>query len=261
MPAALTTRIPVKDRDGRVIDEKEVATYAGLLARAHEEGLRSIVTRLVQVPSPDNGMTAIVEATVETSKGTFAGIGDANPDNVNRKVAAHLIRMAETRAKARALRDAVNIGTVALEELGGEEEDAVGNRPPVRPAPARAPVREVPRQDGSVPQDRRPAPRAFPRGNSEPAPPRRDVGQPPAPTSPSARAPAREAGDPPMTENQRRWLYRHLSERGFEGQEATDALLRAAEVPDLRDVTKSLASQLIDAWKRDAEADGSGRAA
>lgn len=63
MSAALTTKIPVKDRDGRVIDEKEVATYAGLLARAHEEGLKSIATRLVQVPSPDNGMTAIVEAT------------------------------------------------------------------------------------------------------------------------------------------------------------------------------------------------------
>jgi len=250
--AALTTKIPVKDRDGRVIDEKEVATYAGLLARAHEEGLRSVATKLVQVPSPDNGMTAIVEATVETSKGSFAGIGDANPDNVNRRVAAHLIRMAETRAKARALRDAVNIGVVALEELGGEEEDAVSNRAPARPAPGRAPLREVSRaSDGNRPVDRRPpAPPArgevFPRGQTA---------QAPAP--PSARAPAREATEPAMTENQRRWLYRYLSDRGFEGQAATDALLAAAEVNDLRAVTKSLASQLIDAWKEDRDA-GSG---
>ena len=38
MSAALTTRIPIRDQRGNVIDEKEVATYAGLLAKAHEEG-------------------------------------------------------------------------------------------------------------------------------------------------------------------------------------------------------------------------------
>ena len=64
MGAALTTKIPIKDRDGRIIDEKEVATYAGLLAKAHEEGLSAITTRLLQVPCPDNGDTAIVEASL-----------------------------------------------------------------------------------------------------------------------------------------------------------------------------------------------------
>ena len=63
--------------------------------------------------------------TLETS-----GIGDADPSNVSPMMKGHLLRMAETRAKARALRDAVNVGMAALEELGPEE------------APAREPARE-----------------------------------------------------------------------------------------------------------------------
>ncbi len=47
--SALTTKIPIR-RNGKVISEKEVATYAGLLAKAHEEGLKSINTELLQAP-------------------------------------------------------------------------------------------------------------------------------------------------------------------------------------------------------------------
>ncbi len=127
MSASLTIRIPIRDQTGRVVDEKEVATFAGLLARAHEEGLRRIDTELIQAPDDLNGQMAIVRAVVETDKGTFTGIGDASAANVNRKIAPHIVRMAETRAKARALRDAVNIGIVALEELG---DDLVADEEP-----------------------------------------------------------------------------------------------------------------------------------
>ena len=61
MPSTpLTTRISVKDRDGRVIEEKEVATYAGLLSRAHEEGLTQIATTVVALPAEDNAYTAVI---------------------------------------------------------------------------------------------------------------------------------------------------------------------------------------------------------
>jgi hypothetical protein len=144
--------IPIRDRDGHVVGEKQVVKYEGLLARAHEDGLRSIHTELLQVPTKTNGDTAIVRAVVVTGRGTFEGIGDAAPGNVNARVTGHLLRVAETRAKARALRDAVNIGLVALEELDEVEViDVVAEPPKVErtapPAPANGNAPTEPRDD------------------------------------------------------------------------------------------------------------------
>jgi len=108
--------------------------YAGLLEEAHARGLRSIETELLQVPGAENGEVAIARAVVRTEEGKFSGIGDASPGNVSRTIAPHIIRMAETRAKARALRDAINVGVAALEELGDEE---------VAPEPARGETKSV----------------------------------------------------------------------------------------------------------------------
>ena len=108
---------------------KRFVLYAGLLEEAHSRGLRSIETELLQVPGAENGDVAIVRAVVRMEDGKFAGIGDASPQNVGRMIAPHLIRMAETRAKARALRDAINVGVTAFEELGGEEAGAAERTP------------------------------------------------------------------------------------------------------------------------------------
>jgi predicted amidohydrolase YtcJ len=109
---------------------KRFVLYAGLLEEAHSRGLRSIETELLQVPGGENGDVAIVRAVVRTEDGKFTGIGDASPENVNRTIAPHVIRMAETRAKARALRDAINVGVTAFEELGGEDGGEVVDSSP-----------------------------------------------------------------------------------------------------------------------------------
>lgn len=112
---------------------KDFVTFPGLLDLAHQQDLRYVSTELVQIPDADNDHTAIVTAKVETSKGTFTGIGDANPVNVgNKMIAVHAIRMAETRAIARALRFATNIGMTALEEIGG---DVVADDAPITEKP------------------------------------------------------------------------------------------------------------------------------
>ena len=112
------------------IKGKQHPTYAGVLKKAHEEGLKEIRTELLQAPLESNNYMAIIHARVTTEKGVFDGIGDATPKNVNSMIAPHIVRMAETRAKGRALRDALNIAEALAEELGevSEPEEPTGLR-------------------------------------------------------------------------------------------------------------------------------------
>lgn len=106
---------------------REFVTYEGLLDAAHKQGLTNIETSLIQAPNASNDNTAICQAVVTLTDSEtqsirmFSGIGDASPRNVSRNVALHLIRMSETRAKARALRDAINVGMCSVEELESAE--------------------------------------------------------------------------------------------------------------------------------------------
>jgi hypothetical protein len=96
------------------IHGKEFVQYGGLLAMAHAQGLSSLQAELLTV-TPE---LATARATATFADGrTFTEAADATPDNVNAQVRKHFARCALTRAKSRALRDALNIGIVALEEL------------------------------------------------------------------------------------------------------------------------------------------------
>ena len=107
--------------------------YAGLLDEAHQQGLSEIRTTLLQIPTNENGNVAICQSEVRTEKGVFTGIGDACPQNVARAMTPCLIRMAETRAKARALRDAVNVGMASVEEMDSDAADTSSDSPAFHP--------------------------------------------------------------------------------------------------------------------------------
>jgi hypothetical protein len=93
---------------------KPFVQYAGLLALAHERGLVSLKTHFISV-TPE---LALAEAAAVFADGrVFSEAADATPANVGPKVKAHYARMALTRSKARALRDALNVGICTLEEL------------------------------------------------------------------------------------------------------------------------------------------------
>lgn len=122
---------------------KDHVLYPGLLDKAHEKGLVGTETELIQVPNDDNGNVAIVHAVVlmdvNDSICRYAGIGDASPQNVSRNIAPHIIRMAETRAKARALRDAIN----AAEAVDETEDEASEPAPQANVSQMRGRAREV----------------------------------------------------------------------------------------------------------------------
>jgi len=111
----------LRDSGGIIrLQGREYVTFRGLLFVAHEAGLESIDVKLVSW-DPES-RNAILMATVTGQRGTFTDIGDASPTNVNRMIANATIRMASTRAQARALRSYLGVGFTSLEELPGDRQ-------------------------------------------------------------------------------------------------------------------------------------------
>lgn len=95
--------------------------YGGVLKEALNTGLFSLRAELIQAPTAENGNTAICKAIAKFKRDSeiheFEELGDASPANCAKMVSNALIRMAATRAKGRALRDAVGHGESLAEEL------------------------------------------------------------------------------------------------------------------------------------------------
>ena len=107
-----TTSPKVKSNTVISIHGKDITTYQGKLDYAHQCGLGSITSRIIQFPVSENSNTCVCEAVVKTSDGrVFSDIGDASPDNVPRGCMNRIIGVASTRAKSRALSDAFNISS------------------------------------------------------------------------------------------------------------------------------------------------------
>jgi hypothetical protein len=98
----------------QLVHGKPHVLYKGLLAMAYERGLVRLEAGFDSVTTT----LAVAHATATFEDGrVFAEAADATPDNVNKGVAKHFPRCALTRAKARCLRDALNIGIAAVEEF------------------------------------------------------------------------------------------------------------------------------------------------
>lgn len=100
----------IKKCDTINIHGTDFVGYKGLIDHAHQCGMKSLNTEILQFPNTENNETVIVKCTVRTNDDTvYTSIGDANPSNVNPSCAFSYIRVAETRAKSRAISDAYNV--------------------------------------------------------------------------------------------------------------------------------------------------------
>ncbi|MEW9123547.1 MAG: hypothetical protein AB2421_12640 [Thermotaleaceae bacterium] len=122
-------------------------TYEGLLDLAHQQDLESIAVDIVQLPSENNAYTAVCKATIKGKDKLFSDFGDASPNSVRSNLTPHIIRMASTRAKARALRDFTNIGMTAFEELDLKDlEDGISSLETSNKTIESSPIEDPPTQ-------------------------------------------------------------------------------------------------------------------
>ncbi len=109
---------------------KDFVLFAGLLDLAHEQGLIAIETEiLAELSQPEEKawvVRAIGRFRSENGEAIWSAHGDASPGNSQMRGAE--LRHAETRAIARMLRVATNVGMTAFEELGPDGETAGGDR-------------------------------------------------------------------------------------------------------------------------------------
>ena len=106
------------------IKGKKHVLFSGLLTMAHERGLINLTAEFVSVTAE----LALAKAQATFADGrTFTEAADATPGNVGPQVKPHFARMALTRAKARCLRDALNISATSYEEVvPADEEEGKG---------------------------------------------------------------------------------------------------------------------------------------
>ncbi len=198
------------------IKGKDFVLYAGVLDLATQNGLLKLEVELLQYPSKENGNEAICRAVAEGKSGkVFSDVGDANPNNCHSMIAKHLIRMASTRAKGRALRDMCNIGIACLEELA-DFDDVIGSDKPKKATREKAvgntekeepKAKTAPKKKPSVKDEQKPKAKAKQPKSAEKVEPNRDIDD------------KNKADQPNMSEAQKRAIYNLSRRRGISVEE------------------------------------------
>ena len=206
-----------------------------MLDLGHQKGITSIEVDIVQMPTKDNGNFAVCRATVMSKIGeTFIDVGDASPSNTSSKVAKHLLRMASTRAIARALRTYTNVGMTALEELSDFNDAIPESGQPIKrkakPKTANKPAAKEPKKTTANKK-------AAAKDAQEPKVSDKEEPQ----TTPGDQG---KSAQPKMSEAQKRALYNLSRRRGISVEELEKMAVDAYGC-ELENLTTSDASSFI----------------
>jgi len=123
-------RLHISSGDLVLVDRKWYVTHSGLLSLARRHRCRGIRVEPVHEFCDPKAARWTFKATVfrsSTCKG-FVGYGDADPSNVSPLLRGSELRIAETRATARALRKAFAIPVCSFEEFGPIAEPTYSER-------------------------------------------------------------------------------------------------------------------------------------
>jgi hypothetical protein len=130
------------------LHDKDFVVFAGLLDLGHQKGLCGIKSEVIAELSRPAEEVWVVRATgrfqTEGGEELWSAYGDAGPKNSQMKGA--YLRHAETRAAARMLRMATNVGMTALEEMGPDGTDPGEQDPPRTQQPPRQSAARNPAQ-------------------------------------------------------------------------------------------------------------------
>ena len=214
------------------IEGKDFVKYPGLLDLGHQKGISKLLVDIVQLPTKENLNFAICKAEVVSQTGQiFTDIGDASPTNCNSKVAKHLLRMASTRAIARALRSFTNIGMTASEELA-DLKDVTGNKAPkTRSGQTRKPAAKPKPKDA--------------KGETKPAAQKKEKEPPAKAQKQKKQEPVKtQTENPGMSEAQRRAVF-NLSRRRGVSVEDLEAMVAEHYDSTLEDLSSKDASAFI----------------
>jgi hypothetical protein len=231
------------------IHGKDFVLYAGLLDLAHQKGLLKLDVTPVQYPSKENNMEAICLAVAESKYGeSFKDIGDANPLNTDKTIAKHILRMASTRAKSRALRDFVNVGMTAFEELGSLDEVVINESS--EKATARKPIprkQEVSKPQQSKKEPEAPQPAAKQEAKHEEAPPaaKQEGLVPGVSPDTDAKKKQEQKTSGGMSEAQKRAIYNLSRRRGLSVEELQNYVKQRYNVETVEELKPADASAFI----------------
>jgi len=234
------------------IKGKDFVVYAGVLDLATQKGLMKLEVELLQFPYKENGNEAICRAVAVSKTGeVFSDIGDANPKNCTEKIVKHLIRMASTRAKGRALRDMCNIGMACLEEFS-DLDDVIGNDASKKSANKKTAVKPDTKstdgKSGKAQTDKK----KQPAKKDKPKVETKTKGDPdptgtPAETTKTETKDSKEKAEPDqpkMSEAQKRAIYNLSRRRGISVEELENMATETYGIT-LEDITSKDAAQFI----------------